>query len=86
MSVLMTCSIHATEIASTHSAVEFAYRLITEANPHFDAILHNTILLLVPSLNPDGLDIVTRWYRRTLGTPWEGTRPAGTLSEIRRAR
>jgi hypothetical protein len=73
--VLMTCSIHATEIASTHSAVEFAYRLITEANPHFDAILHNTILLLVPSLNPDGLDMVTRWYRRTLGTPWEGTGP-----------
>jgi hypothetical protein len=29
----------------------------------------------VPSLNPDGVDIVTRWYRRTLGTPFEGTGP-----------
>lgn len=29
--ILMTCSIHATEVASTHSAVEFAYRLITES-------------------------------------------------------
>src|ERR1700694_3277092 len=28
--VLITCSIHATEVASTHSAVEFAYRLLTE--------------------------------------------------------
>ena len=73
--VLLTCSIHATEVAATHSAVEFAYRLITESDPHFDAILHNTILLLVPSLNPDGVDIVTRWYRRTLGTRWEGTGP-----------
>jgi hypothetical protein len=73
--VLLTCSIHATEVASTHTAVEFAYRLVTESNPRFDAILNNTILLLVPSLNPDGLDLVTAWYRRTLGTPFEGTSP-----------
>ena len=73
--VLLTCSIHATEVAATHSAVEFAYRLITEKNPRFDAILHNTILLLAPSINPDGVDIVTRWYRRTLGTKWEGSSP-----------
>jgi hypothetical protein len=73
--VLMTCSIHADEVASTHSAVEFAYRLITENNPRFQTILDNTILLLVPSLNPDGVDIVTRWYRSTLDTKFEGTNP-----------
>src|SRR5215831_3183424 len=33
--VLITCSIHATEIASTHTAVEFAYRLLTEDKPRF---------------------------------------------------
>jgi hypothetical protein len=73
--VLMTCSIHATEVASTHSAVEFAYRLITEDSPRFRAILQNDILLLAPSINPDGVDIVTRWYRKTLGTAYEGTNP-----------
>ncbi len=73
--VLLTCSIHSTEVASTHTAVEFAYRLLTEDKSRFRAILHNTILLLVPSLNPDGLDLVTRWYRSTLGTPYEGTSP-----------
>src|SRR5215813_10319127 len=73
--VLLTCSIHATEIASTHTAVEYAYRLITEDTPHNRAILKDTILLLVPSLNPDGVDIVTKWYRRTLGTPYEGSAP-----------
>ena len=73
--MLITCSIHSTEVASTHTAVEFAYRLLTEDKPRFKAILHNTILLLVPSLNPDGVDIVTRWYRRTLGTAYEGTSP-----------
>ncbi len=73
--VLITCSIHSTEIASTHTALEFAYRLITEDKPRFRAILENTIFLLVPSLNPDGVDIVSRWYRKTLGTPYEGTSP-----------
>jgi hypothetical protein len=73
--VMITCSIHATELASTQTAVEFAYRLITEDRPKFRAILDNVILLLVPSLNPDGVDIVTNWYRKTLGTAFEGTSP-----------
>src|SRR5262245_39476116 len=73
--VLITCSIHSTEVASTSTAVEFAYRILTESRPKFRTILDNTIFILVPSLNPDGVDIVTRWYRRTLGTPFEGTSP-----------
>jgi hypothetical protein len=73
--VLITCSIHSTELASTHTAVEFAWRLITEDKPRFRAILENTVFILVPSLNPDGVDIVTQWYRKTLGTPFEGTSP-----------
>ena len=73
--VLITCSIHATEIASTHTAVQFAYHMLTADTPHSRAILKDTIVLLVPSLNPDGVDIVTRWYRKTLGTAFEGTDP-----------
>jgi hypothetical protein len=73
--VMITCSIHATELASTHTAVEFAWRLLTEDKPRFRAILRDTIVLLVPSLNPDGVDIVSRWYRKTLGTQFEGTSP-----------
>jgi len=73
--VLITCSIHSTEVASTHTAIQFAYNLITQDKPKFRAILDNVIILLVPSQNPDGVDIVTRWYRKTLGTPFEGTQP-----------
>src|SRR5277367_5071912 len=76
MIVMITCSIHATEVASTHTAVEFAYRLLTEDNnPKFKAILDNVILLLEPSQNPDGVDIVTKWYRKTRGTAFDGTSP-----------
>ncbi len=73
--VMITCSIHATEVASTHTAVEFAYRLLTEDNPKFRAILDNDIILLEPSQNPDGVDIVTGWYRKTRGTRFDGTSP-----------
>jgi hypothetical protein len=73
--VVITCSIHSTEVASTHSAVQFVYNLLTQDTPKFRAILDNVIIILVPSQNPDGLDIVTRWYRKTLGTPFEGTSP-----------
>ncbi|HYP54518.1 MAG TPA: hypothetical protein VEQ42_13295, partial [Pyrinomonadaceae bacterium] len=38
-------------------------------------VLSNTILLLIPSANPDGNDIVADWYRTTLGTRYEGTEP-----------
>ena len=73
--VVITCSIHATEVASTHSAIQFVYNLLTQDTPKFRAILDNVIIVLVPSQNPDGVDIVTRWYRKTLGTPYEGTAP-----------
>ncbi|MEB2360498.1 MAG: peptidase M14 [Bryobacteraceae bacterium] len=73
--VMVTCSIHSTEVASTHTAIEFAYKLLTEDTPKRRRILDNTILILVPSLNPDGVDIVTNWYRKTLGTKFEGTSP-----------
>lgn len=73
--VLITCSVHATEIASTHTAVEFAWKLATSQDERILRILANTILVLAPSINPDGLDLVTAWYRRTLGTRFEGTSP-----------
>jgi hypothetical protein len=74
--VMITCSIHSTEVASTHTAIEFAYRLLTEdSNPKFKAILDNVIILLEPSQNPDGVDIVTKWYRKTRGTAYDGTSP-----------
>ena len=69
--VLITCNIHSTEIASSQMALELVYRLATEDSPYVRNILDNVILLLVPSLNPDGQIMVTDWYNHNLGTPWE---------------
>lgn len=73
--VLITCGIHSTEVGSTLSSMLIAHRLASSNEPEIQNILKNTIVLLVPSLNPDGVDIVKNWYDKTLGTPHEGSEP-----------
>ncbi|MDQ2921005.1 MAG: M14 family metallopeptidase, partial [Acidobacteriota bacterium] len=73
--VLITCGIHSTEVGSYLSSMLIAHRLASSDAPEIQSILRNTIILLVPSLNPDGVDIVKNWYDKTLGTPYEGTDP-----------
>src|ERR1043165_9787631 len=73
--VTISCSIHSTEIVASQMSMQLAYELATAQDPDTRAILQNTILLLIPSPNPDGIDIVANWYRKTLGTPYEGREP-----------
>lgn len=73
--VLITCGIHSTEVGGTLSSMLIAHRLASSNDPQILKILNETIILLVPSLNPDGVDIVKNWYDKTLGTPYEGTSP-----------
>ncbi|MGK2857892.1 MAG: M14 family metallopeptidase [Thermoanaerobaculia bacterium] len=70
--VLVTCNIHSTEIASSQMAMEWAHALATTADPKKLRELDEVILLLVPSLNPDGQIMETEWYRKHLGTKYEG--------------
>jgi len=73
--VVISCSIHSTEIVASQMAPQLAYNLATANDEDTLSILRNTILILIPSPNPDGVDIVANWYRKTLGTPSEGSSP-----------
>lgn len=73
--VLITSSIHSTEVGGHLSPTIYAHKLASENTPEILEILDNTVLLLVPSLNPDGVTIVSRWYNQNLGTPAETTGP-----------
>jgi hypothetical protein len=71
--VLITCSLHATEIAASQMSMELAYDLVT-GKTFFDAgkILNDVVVLLVPTHNPDGNQMVADWYRKYVGTQYEG--------------
>lgn len=76
--VLVTCNIHSTEIASSQMAMEWAHALATADDAETKRRLDNVVLLLVPSLNPDGQIMVTDWYRKFVGTRYEG----GPMAEL----
>src|SRR3954452_22085565 len=64
--------LHSTEVAGAQQSILLAYKLVsTQGDPDIDAILDNVILMLWPTLNPDGQEQVVSWYRRNVGTPFE---------------
>lgn len=73
--ILITSSIHSTEVGGFLTPFVLADRLARAETDEARSILSNTIVMLVPSLNPDGVDIVGDWYRSTLDTPAEGSGP-----------
>ena len=73
--VLVTSSIHSTEVGGILTPMPLAYHLVAGEDEEARAIRKNALVILVPSLNPDGVDIVNDWYRASMGTAWEGTQP-----------
>jgi hypothetical protein len=64
--------LHSDEVAGTQHTMILAYNLVSAKNdPQIDAILDNVILVLWPTLNPDGQDMVVHWYRQNLGSKYE---------------
>jgi hypothetical protein len=64
--------LHSTEVAGGQHTLLLAYKLLSsQGDPEIDAILDNEILMLWPTMNPDGQNEVVAWYRKNLGTPYE---------------
>ena len=45
--------------------------MLTDESEETRRIRENVILMQVPVINPDGLDMVAHWYRKNVGTPYE---------------
>ncbi len=70
--VALNHGIHSTEVAASQTAMETAYLLASSQDPEVLEVLDQTVVLLIPSHNPDGTQKVVEWYRQTVGTPYEG--------------
>ena len=64
--------LHSDEVAGTQHTIVLAYKLVSsKGDPEVDHILDQVILVLWPTLNPDGQDMVVHWYRQNLGSKYE---------------
>jgi hypothetical protein len=64
-------SLHGNEIMATQMSMELAHDLATD--PELGRALEDVVVLLVPGMNPDGLDITRGWWMRTRGTEYAGS-------------
>ncbi len=69
--VLITMTIHSSEIGSTQMSLELVHRLATEKSPYIQHILDNVVFLLAPSVNPDGQVLIIDWYNKNVGADYE---------------
>jgi hypothetical protein len=64
--------LHATEVAGPQHTPLLAYDLLRKADePETRALLENVVLMLWPTINPDGQQMVAEWYMKNVGTPYE---------------
>src|SRR5438105_2539799 len=64
--------LHATEVAGPQHAPLLAYDLLSTANQAATkALLDNVVVMLWPTINPDGQQMVAEWYTKNVGTPYE---------------
>ncbi|MDF1801125.1 MAG: M14 family zinc carboxypeptidase, partial [Planctomycetota bacterium] len=70
--LFVSCSMHSTETAGTEFGMDFAWNLATSDAEPYRSAREELVVVIVPTVNPDGLDEVVHWYREHEGTPYEG--------------
>ena len=61
--IWISMSVHGNEASGSEGSMELAYRLSTQTDPQIKEWLKNTVVILDPSLNPDGYDRYSSWNR-----------------------
>lgn len=69
--VWIDAGLHASEASCAQGSPELAYRMVTGETEEFRKIRDKVILIQIPVINPDGLDLISHWFRKNVGTPYE---------------
>jgi hypothetical protein len=64
---------HASEVGCAQHTINLGYDLAAREDEEYRRIRENAVLLLIPSINPDGQNLVADWFNTHYGTPREGT-------------
>ena len=95
--VWLSYSVHGNEAAGSESSMGVIYDLTNSANTEIQDWLQNTIVIIDPSVNPDGYSRYTHWYRGVATTavdidpgvrehrePWPGGRTNHYMFDLNR--
>lgn len=72
---LVTAGTHSSEVGGPLAVMRLAHHLATSLSPRVRTIREAAVVLLVPAVNPDGIDLVKAWHESTVDTPWRGSEP-----------
>ena len=73
--VWVDAGLHASERACAQMMPLLTHHLATSEDPETQKIRENVVSLIMPVMNPDGLDIIVDWYNTNRSTPFETTSP-----------
>lgn len=70
---LATLSMHSDEVGPAQAAPLIAYELVTTEDPQIKKWLDDVVYMMIPTHNPDGMDMQVHHYRKYKGTKYEGS-------------
>lgn len=75
--VVATMSMHSTEVGPSQSVPLMAFELASTQDPSQLQWLENTVVMIVPSHNPDGMDMIVNHYDKYKNTKYERSQMPG---------
>ena len=70
---IQSFALHSSEVAASQTAAEFVYDSLTRSDEESMRMLDNVISIVLPSINPDGTQMIADWYMKYAGTEHEAS-------------
>ncbi len=71
--VIQTFALHSSEVAAAQTAAEFVHDSLTRNDEEAVRMRDQVVSIVVPSINPDGTQMIADWYMKYVGTEYEAT-------------
>jgi hypothetical protein len=68
---IQSFALHSSEVAASQTAAEFVYDSLTRTDDEAMRNLDQVISIVLPSINPDGTQMIADWYMKYVGTEHE---------------
>jgi hypothetical protein len=71
--IIQSFALHSSEVGGSQTAAEFVHDSLSRNDAENVRILENVISIVMPSINPDGTQMIADWYMKHVGTRHEAS-------------